>query len=35
MMLLQNDALGGSGSRGYGKIEFLDLKLDDNEFKLG
>ena len=25
---LQEDALGGSGSRGYGKIEFVDLKLD-------
>lgn len=25
---LQEDALGGSGSRGYGKFEFDDLKLD-------
>ncbi|HHT9121421.1 MAG TPA: type III-A CRISPR-associated RAMP protein Csm3 [Candidatus Wunengus sp. YC63] len=26
---LQEDALGGSGSRGYGKIEFSELKLDN------
>lgn len=26
LKLLQSDALGGSGSRGYGKIEFADLK---------
>lgn len=27
--LLQNDALGGSGSRGYGRIEFKDLQDGD------
>lgn len=31
---LQEDALGGSGSRGYGKIEFDDLKLDGIGVKL-
>jgi CRISPR-associated protein Csm3 len=29
MKLLENDALGGSGSRGYGRIKFRDLK-DEN-----
>ena len=29
LQLLQNDALGGSGSRGYGKIEFKRLR-DEN-----
>jgi CRISPR-associated protein Csm3 len=28
MKLLEQDALGGSGSRGYGKVRFRDLKLD-------
>lgn len=28
LALLQADSLGGSGSRGYGKIEFCDLKVD-------
>ena len=28
LKLLENDALGGSGSRGSGRIEFLDLKVD-------
>lgn len=28
MKLLERDALGGSGSRGYGKIRFKDLMLD-------
>lgn len=28
MKLLELDSLGGSGSRGYGKIEFRDLTLD-------
>lgn len=28
MKLLERDSLGGSGSRGYGKIQFKDLKLD-------
>jgi CRISPR-associated protein Csm3 len=31
---LQEDALGGSGSRGYGKIEFDDLKLDGMDVEL-
>jgi len=26
--LVQKDALGGNGSRGYGKVEFIDLKVD-------
>ena len=30
LKLLEADSLGGSGSRGYGKIEFQNLKLDDN-----
>ena len=29
LRLLELTGLGGSGSRGYGKIKFLDLKLDD------
>jgi CRISPR-associated protein Csm3 len=29
MKLLENDALGGSGSRGYGRIKFQHLK-DEN-----
>lgn len=29
LKLLELTGLGGSGSRGYGKIEFNDLKLDD------
>jgi CRISPR-associated protein Csm3 len=28
MKLLELDSLGGSGSRGYGKIKFSDLKID-------
>lgn len=31
---LQEDALGGSGSRGYGKIEFCDLHEDGTAVKL-
>jgi len=27
LRLVENDALGGSGSRGYGKVKFVDLKL--------
>ena len=34
MRLLELDSLGGSGSRGCGKIKFEDLKLDDKEFVL-
>jgi CRISPR-associated protein Csm3 len=28
MLLLENSALGGSGSRGHGKVEFADLKVE-------
>ena len=31
MKLLELDALGGSGSRGYGKIEFKDVRVDGDE----
>lgn len=31
MRMLELDSLGGSGSRGYGKIEFINLKKDNNE----
>jgi CRISPR-associated protein Csm3 len=34
MKLLQQDALGGSGSRGYGKIRFFDLTVDGQPFDL-
>lgn len=27
--LLENDALGGSGSRGYGRVEITDYKIED------
>ena len=30
MNLLEQDALGGSGSRGYGKIQFKQVTLDGN-----
>ncbi len=32
--LIQKDALGGSGSRGYGKVQFLGLTLDGEKFEL-
>lgn len=31
LKLLEMDSLGGSGSRGYGKIKFENLKVDDQE----
>ncbi len=31
LKLLQNDALGGSGSRGSGRIEILDLEVDSQK----
>ena len=31
MRMLELDSLGGSGSRGYGKIEFINLKKDNTE----
>lgn len=34
LKLLQNDALGGSGSRGSGRIEILDLKVGEEEKSL-
>jgi CRISPR-associated protein Csm3 len=34
LKLLELDALGGSGSRGYGRVEFKDLSLDGTEFVL-
>ncbi len=33
LKLLQYTGLGGSGSRGYGKIAFRDLKLDGQDFQ--
>ncbi|NOT11627.1 MAG: type III-A CRISPR-associated RAMP protein Csm3 [Methylococcaceae bacterium] len=33
LKLLEYTGLGGSGSRGYGKIKFLDLKLDGEDFQ--
>lgn len=32
LRLIQQDALGGSGSRGYGKVQFRELKLDGKSF---
>ena len=34
LRLLELDSLGGSGSRGYGKIEFKNLTVNDNVFDL-
>jgi len=34
LALLQRDSLGGSGSRGYGKIEFRDLNCDGQPLAL-
>lgn len=34
LRLMQQDYLGSSGSRGYGKIKFLDLTLDGQPFTL-
>lgn len=34
LRLLEYDALGGSGSRGYGKIKFRDLTFDGQAFNL-
>lgn len=33
MRLLEHDALGGSGSRGYGRIKFQNLKLDGKDIQ--
>jgi len=29
LKLIEHDSLGGSGSRGYGKVKFVELKIDD------
>ncbi|MBC8383368.1 MAG: type III-A CRISPR-associated RAMP protein Csm3, partial [Candidatus Cloacimonetes bacterium] len=34
LKLLENDALGGFGSRGSGRIKFFDLTLDGEKFTL-
>jgi CRISPR-associated protein Csm3 len=34
LLLLEKDAIGGSGSRGYGQVRFENLKLDGKEFSL-
>ncbi len=34
LKLLQNDALGGSGSRGSGRIQFFDVEMDNNSIEL-
>jgi CRISPR-associated protein Csm3 len=31
LKLLEMDSLGGSGSRGYGKVKFIGLKIDDED----
>lgn len=31
LKLLELDSLGGSGSRGYGKVKFVDLKIDEQD----
>jgi CRISPR-associated protein Csm3 len=33
MRLLEHDALGGSGSRGYGRVKFQDLKQDGRDIQ--
>ena len=34
LRLIELDSLGGSGSRGYGKVKFVDLKLDGQPIEL-
>lgn len=34
LALLEHDALGGSGSRGYGKIKFSELRIDGQDTSL-
>ena len=34
LKLVENDALGGSTSRGYGRVEFRDLKIDGEPISL-
>jgi CRISPR-associated protein Csm3 len=33
LKLLEFDSIGGSGSRGYGKIKFINLKLNDDDLQ--
>jgi CRISPR-associated protein Csm3 len=33
MKLLETDSLGGSGSRGYGKIKFSNLQIDNRDIQ--
>lgn len=33
LLLVQKSYLGGSGSRGYGKVRFLDMKIDGQPWK--
>lgn len=33
LKLLEQDSIGGSGSRGYGKIKFINLKLDSEDLQ--
>ncbi|NJL90643.1 MAG: type III-A CRISPR-associated RAMP protein Csm3 [Coleofasciculaceae cyanobacterium SM2_1_6] len=33
IFVLEDDALGGSGSRGYGKVRFLDIKFGYKDYK--
>ena len=33
LKLLELDGIGGSGSRGYGKIKFINLKLNDTDLQ--
>jgi CRISPR-associated protein Csm3 len=35
LRLIELDSLGGSGSRGYGKVKFVGLKLDDEPVPVG
>jgi CRISPR-associated protein Csm3 len=35
LRLLELDSLGGSGSRGYGKVKFRDLQLDGTSIQIG
>jgi CRISPR-associated protein Csm3 len=32
LKLIEHDSLGGSGSRGYGKVKFVDLKIDNEDW---
>jgi CRISPR-associated protein Csm3 len=32
LKLIEHDSLGGSGSRGYGKVKFVGLKIDGEDW---